>query len=172
MAQTSIRTSMSGALAGQIGAELVPSLIFTAVVATGKTVTPGQPAFISSVGTDGTIYVRAIENGDTIDETTVLGFVRCDNVRENEGGAGYGAGLTVSVVRKGVMWIEGTATVAAFAPVFVGNATAQLGDFDDATGTGLVQYPGAQFLMAGGDGDMIKILIDTRTSQADDIGAS
>ena len=171
MAQTSIRTSRSGALAGQIGAELAPSLIFSAVVATGKTVKPGQPAFISSVGADGTFYVRAIENGDTIDETTVLGFVRGDNVRENEDGDGYAAGKTVSVVRKGTMWIEGTATVAAMGPVFVGNATAQLDDFDDATGTGLVQYPGAQFLMAGGDGDMIKILIDTRTSQPDLTGA-
>lgn len=172
MAQTTIRQTRAGALAGQIAAELVPELVFSAVVASGKTVKPGQPCIITGVDANGTISVRAIENGDTINETTVLGFVRGDNMRENENGAGYSAGRTVSVVRKGIVDVKLTATVVAFAPVFVGSATAQLDAFDDTTGTGLVQYPGAQFLIGGGNGAFVPVLVDTRTSQPDEVGGT
>lgn len=171
MAQTTIKDTHDGAMKGQIGAVLWEGLKFSAVVASGKSVTPGQPVIVSSVTGDGTLVVRAIENSDTIDETKALGFVALDTLRENENNTGYSAGRTVTVIRKGIMYVQTSAAVAAMAPVYVGNLTAQLGNIDDEAGTGMVQYPGAQFLTATSAAGIAKILIDTRTSQPDETGA-
>lgn len=171
MPQTSIRQSRSGAYAGQIAEEMCPMHIRTGIVATGKTVKPGQPTIITGKGPNGEDVVRPIENGDTITAANFGGFVRLDTFRENENGAGYGAGRTVSLMREGVMYLETSAAVTFGNPVFVGVATAQLEDIDDAAGTGLAQAPGCQFLESVGSAGLVRTKVDIGIAAADAVGA-
>ena len=162
MAQTEIRDSRSGAFAGQIAEEMQPQHRRTGIVADGKSVTPGQVVILAgSEGPNGEDVVRDIENGDTIDATTVGGVVKLDTFRENISGAGYGEKKTVTLIREGVVYMKVTADVSNRNEVYVGNTTATLGQIAGATGTGLVAYPGARFLDAGSTGDLVRVHIRT-----------
>ncbi len=150
MGQTSIKDSRSGAFAGQLAEEMSPRHLRTAIVAASKTATPGQPLIITGKGPNGEDLVRDVENSDTIDAATCAGICVLDSFREPQANGKYPAGHAVTVMREGVIYLQPTAAVANRAPVWVGNLTAQLGNIDDATGTGLVQFPGARWLEAGG----------------------
>lgn len=164
MGQTSIRASRSGAFAGQLAEELAPHHRRTGVVAAGKTATPGQPVIITGQGPNGEDLVRDIEDGDTLTAANCGGFVKLDAFRENEGaapGSGYGAGRTVTLIREGVLFVQATAAASNRNAVYVGNTTATLGQIAGAAGAGLVRYPSAAFLEAGGTDEPARIHIRT-----------
>lgn len=156
MPQTTIDTAPARAYAGQIGEALAPRYCRSAA-AEGAGILPGQPVVR---GTDPAKQAQAVANGDTINASTFAGFAVLETSRP-EGGIVDEDGLAVMAM--GLMYVEVTAAVVAGNPVFVGNATAQLGDIDDATGTGLVICPGCYFEESGADGDIVLISINLRT---------
>jgi len=136
MPQTSILSAPVAGYAGQKG-----DAAFTYIrsgIAEGVVV-PGQPVLR---GTDPDNQVAPLANGSTVDATTIAGFVCLDTALE---GAPADEDV-VQVMRVGTIWVSTSAAVTAGNPVYVGNATAQLGDIDDATGVGLALLPGARFL--------------------------
>lgn len=123
-------------------------------------VVAGQPVLR---GTDRDSQAVAVTNGVTLDASTALGFVLLDTTRAANAassGADIEDGEMCAVLRNGEMYVEVTGTVVAGNPVWVGTATAQLGDIDDATGTGLTQFPGARFMESGTAGDLVRISLN------------
>lgn len=105
----------------------------------------GQPVLR---GTDPETQCVAITNGATLDAATFAGWVLLDTTRAAEAasdGHVIADGDALPLMRKGVVYVQVTAAVQAGNPVYVGTATAQLGDIDDATGTGLTLVPGCRF---------------------------
>ena len=121
-----------------------------------RAIVAGQPVLR---GTDPDNQVRAIVNAATIDATTAAGFAVLDTTRPPNDLAGGAAseGAPVAVMREGYLWVRVTAAVTAGNPVYVGNLTAQLGDIEDATGTGLVLFPGARFVTSADAAGLAKI---------------
>ena len=141
MPQTSVSAAPGKAFAGQI-ADTGPRFC-KSCVAEGAIVA-GTPVLR---GTDPDRQAIAIADSDTVDATTFLGWAVLETSRPlDSGGDQIADEDTLAVLRKGRIFVQVTADVVAGNPVFVGNATAQLGDIDDATGTGLTQVPGAYFL--------------------------
>jgi hypothetical protein len=136
MPQTSVATPAIG-YAGQV-ADAAPLYCRTGIAE--GTVTPGQ---VVLRGTDPANQVKAITDGATVDASTVAGFCVLDTALEDNP---YVDESVVRVMRVGVIYVTVTAAVVAGNPVYVGNATAQLGNIDDATGVGLALLPGARFL--------------------------
>lgn len=156
MPQTTIDTAPARAYAGQIGEAFAPRYC-RSFAAEGAGILPGQPVVR---GTDPAKQVQAVANGDTINASTFAGFAVLETSRP-EGGIADEDGVAVMV--QGLMYVEVSNTVAAGGLVYVGNATAQLGDIDDATGTGLVPCPGCYFEESGTSGDLVLISINIRT---------
>jgi hypothetical protein len=155
MPQTTILDAPARGYAGQ-NAEPGAPCYKQSKVAEGAGIVAGQPV----VRGTSNMQAQAIANGDTINASTFLGFALLDTTRPPGGIADEDP---VTVMVQGFMYVEVSANVVAGNPVFVGNATAQLGDIDDATGTGLVICPGCYFEESGSSGDLVKISINIRT---------
>lgn len=140
MYQTSILDDPPRAFAGQLTHQFPGGK--ESKVAEGAGLVAGQPALR---GTDDDQAV-AITDGDPVTEATLLGFVMLETSRPFDATAMIADTDPVAIVRKGRIAVMTTAAVTQGNPVFVGNATAQLGQIDDATGTGLVQAPGCRFV--------------------------
>lgn len=156
MPQTTINDNPGRAYAGQIGEATAPRYC-RSYAAEGAGILPGQPVVR---GTAPATQVQAVANGDTINASTFAGFAVLETSRPEGGIADEDS---VPVMAMGLMYVEVSGTVVAGNPVYVGNATAQLGDIDDATGTGLVICPGCYFEESGGSGDLVLISINLRT---------
>ena len=111
---------------------------------------------LSSGGSGGAV---AVADGATVDATTVMGVAVLDTSRSFED-APPAEGGELAVMDSGYIYLQVTAAVTAGNPVFVGNATAQLGDIDDAAGTGLVQVPGCRFVESAGANGFAKARIN------------
>lgn len=155
MPQTTINDNPGRAYAGQIGEATAPR--YCRSYAAEGVLVPGQPVLR---GTDPATQAIAVANGDTIDASTFAGFAVLETSRPEGGIADEDS---IPVMAMGLMYVEVSGTVVAGNPVFVGNATAQLGDIDDATGTGLVICPGCYFEESGESGDLVLISINLRT---------
>ena len=94
-------------------------------------------------GTDKDTQVVAVTNGATVDAATFVGFVVLNDARQE---GALVAGEVVPVLRKGRIFVTVSDTVTAGMPVYIGNATAQLGQVAGATGTGLTLVPNARFV--------------------------
>lgn len=151
MPQTSISDAPARAYAGQLS-EGAPR--YCRSYAAEGAIVAGQPVLF---GTDPDTQVIAIADSDTLDATTFAGFAVLDTSRPPGGIADEDP---VSVIRHGVVYLEVTGTVVAGNPVFVGNATAQLGDIDDAAGTGLTEALGCRFLQSGTSGDCVAVYVN------------
>lgn len=121
----------------------------------------GQPVLR---GTDPDLQAIAIADGDTVDETTVLGFAVLHTSRAYDATNPIADDDPVTVLRKGRIWVETSAAVTAGNPVYVGNATAQLGDIEDAAGTGLALMPGARFVNSNGGAGLALVEISLPAS--------
>lgn len=154
MPQTTV-TSYARAYAGQVGEAHAPRYIRSAR-AEGSGLLPGQPALR---GTDPAKQARAVEDGDTIDASTVLGWVVLETSRPVGGIADLDG---ASVLVKGVLYVEVSAAVTAGDLVFVGSTTATLGDIEGEAGTGLVPAPGAYFEESGEAGNLVLISVNVR----------
>lgn len=106
-----------------------------------RAIVPGQPVLR---GADPALQVVAVTNGATLNAATFAGFAVLDDTRPPAEPSANGQ--EVSVLADGYCVVRVTAAVAAGQPVWVGTATAQLGDIADATGTGLTQVPGSRFV--------------------------
>lgn len=157
MPQTSVLDAPQRALAGQI-ADAAPKYAVTALAEDVATTAINAGQFVLR-GTDPDTQALAITDGATVDETTVLGLVLLETARAFED-APPEEGSPLAVLRFGTAYVQVTAAVVAGNPVFVGNATAQLGAIDDAPGTGLVQVPGCRFLESAGAGEFAKIFVN------------
>lgn len=114
----------------------------------------GQPVLR---GTDPDSQCIAIANGDTVDATTLAGFVVKEKVRED---SNVPDEKQARIMRKGVIYVTVTGAVVAGLSAFVGNATAQLGQITDGTGTGLVALPGSRFMTSAADGELAALEIN------------
>lgn len=101
----------------------------------------------------------AISDGATVDSSTVSGVVLLETSRALEESP-PADGDDLSVLRLGVVYLEVTASVSAGDPLYVGNATAQLGDIAGAAGTGLALVPGCRFLESAGVGELAAVMIN------------
>lgn len=148
--QTTIDDAPARAYAGQI-ADQAPRYCMSRRAEDVATtpILAGQPVLF---GTDPNTQALAVTDGDTIDHSTLAGFVVLDTARAFED-APPKEGGELSVMRMGTMRLLVTDDVSAGDQVYVGNATAQLGDIEGATGTGLVAVPGAMFLEDAASGD-------------------
>ena len=140
MPQTSIASAPAAAYAGQLGDPGTDAYAVTGLAE--DALTAGQPVLR---GTDPARQAKAIPDGATVDETTLLGWALLDTTRPYDAADPIEAGDSVAVLRRGRVWVKTSAAVTAGNPVYVGNATAQLGDIADATGVGLTLCPGARF---------------------------
>jgi hypothetical protein len=121
-----------------------------------RAIVAGQPVLR---GTDPAVQARAILNGDTLDATTLAGWAVLDTTRppaELAGGADS-EGAPVAVMVEGYLWVRVSAAVSAGDPVYVGTATAQLGDVEGAAGAGLTLCPGARFVTSADAAGLAKI---------------
>jgi len=143
MPQTTILDNPPRALAGMIAEAGAPRYVRSKRAENVATQAINAGQFVLRGTADD--QAVAITDGATVDATTVAGVVLLETSRPLEE-APPTEGDDLSVMRFGVVYLQVTAAVTAGNPVFVGNATAQLGDIDDATGTGLVQVPGCRFL--------------------------
>lgn len=155
MPQTSIADAPARAYAGQIAEPGAPRYT-QSKVAEGAGILPGQPVLR---GTSDEQAV-AVTNGATINASTFAGFAMLETSRPE-------GGITdedpVPVVVMGVMYVLVTDAVSQGDLVYVGNATAQLGDIEGAAGTGLVPCPGCYFEEDGASGSLVRISINIRT---------
>lgn len=140
MYQTSILDDPPRAFAGQLTHQFPEGKESKA--AEGAGLVAGQPALR---GTDDDQAV-AITDGDPVSEATFLGFVILETSRPYDATAMIADTDPVSILRKGRIAVMTTAAVTQGNPVYVGNATAQLGNIADATGTGLTAAPGCRFV--------------------------
>lgn len=159
MSQTTLRDSRRGFYAGQIVTELMPAIIRAGSVAANKKVTPGQPVIITGQGPAAELVVRDLENGDTLTAANFGGFVRLDTLRTNETGEGYEGGRSVSLVEMGVIGVKVTDDVNFRDPVYVGVATATLGQIQGAPGSGFAKVPGARFYQAASANELAKVQV-------------
>lgn len=153
MPQTSI-SDPAAAFAGQNAEPGAPHYIRSATCEGSDAFTVGQPVLR---GTDLENQVLPITNSDTVDATTLAGILMLETSRESNPPVEY---EVVPVMRKGVIYMTVSANVDAGQPVYVGNLTAQLGDVEDAAGTGLVLLPGAIFLSTTASGGNALVQID------------
>lgn len=126
---------------------------FAAAMGT-RAIVPGQPLLR---GADPDKQVVAITNGATLNAATAAGFAVLDDTRPPAEPAANGD--EVPTLTDGYCIVRVSGAVVAGNPVWVGTATAQLGDIDDATGTGLTQYPGARFVTSAGAGALAVIRV-------------
>lgn len=159
MSQTTLRDSRRGFYAGQIVTELMPAIIRAGSVAAAKKVTPGQPVIITGQGPTAELVVRDLEDSDVLTAANFGGFVRLDTLRTNETGEGYTAGRSVSLVEMGVIGVEVTANVNFRDPVYVGVATATLGQIQGAPDSGFAKVPGARFYQAASANELAKVQV-------------
>ena len=140
MPQTSVLDAPQIAYPGQL-ADSGPS-DKASRFAEGAGILAGQPLLR---GTDPAKQVVAITNGATLSAVTFGGWAVLDNVARYAEDGEIEDLRSLSVLKSGRMFVKVTAAVVAGNPVYVGTATAQLGNIDDATGTGLTIVPGARF---------------------------
>src|SRR5690554_1795533 len=159
MSQTTLRDSRRGFYAGQIVTELMPAIIRAGSVAANKKVTPGQPVIITGQGPAAELVVRDLEDGDTLTAANFGGFVRLDTLRTNETGEGYEGGRSVSLVEMGVIGVKVTDDVNFRDPVYVGVATATLGQIQGAPASGFAKIPGARFYQAASANELAKVQV-------------
>lgn len=158
MPQTTILDNPPRALAGMIAEAGAPRYVVSAAAEDVATQAINAGQFVLR-GTDPSAQALAITDGATVDATTVLGVALLETSRPLEE-APPTEGDSLSVLRFGVVYLQVTADVVAGNPVFVGNATAQLGDIDDAAGVGLVQVPGCRFLESASASGFAKAMIN------------
>jgi hypothetical protein len=155
MPQTSVSQNPARAYAGQVAELCAPRYSRSACaedVAT-QAILCGQPVLR---GTDPDAQVRAVVDGDTVDASTLAGFVILSTSGQGDCDTGafeISEGMALSIMRMGPMDLEVSAPVAAGNPVFVGNTTATLGQIADAAGAGLVQVDGARFMTSAAAGE-------------------
>ena len=158
MPQTTVNDDPAIAYEGQLSDQLPKHA--RSAVAEGAIVA-GQPVLR---GTDPDTQAIAIADSDTVDESTLLGWAVLETSRAFDASNPIAANDPVTVLRKGAIWVLTSAAVVAGNPVYVGNATAQLGDIDDATGTGLTLCPGARFLTSTSGAGMALIEVSLPAS--------
>ena len=93
---------------------------------------------------DGSGGCRPLADGDTITEANFLGVIVRDHFRE-PGASTRAANTMVPVLRAGRVYVLTTGAVARGNACYAGVATAQLGQIDDAAGTGLGACPRTKF---------------------------
>ncbi len=144
MPQTTILDDPPRALAGQLAeaGAVRYARSYRAEAISTRAIVAGQPVLL---GTDPDTQALAITDGDTVDAATFAGILLLETSRALEE-APVTEGDDLSILRMGVVYLQVTDAVTAGDPVFVGNATAQLGDIEGAAGTGLVELPGCRFL--------------------------
>ena len=152
MPQTSVLSTEVVAYAGQ----RIQDVLELSVLAEDVSITAGQPILRGTQATSGGVQGVSVTNGATVDASTFLGFAVASTYRDT---SAYAVGDTFSVLTHGIIVVATTAAVTAGNPVWVGNATAQLLDIDDATGTGLVQCPGAKFLTTTSGAGLARVLV-------------
>lgn len=117
----------------------------------------GQPALR---GTDPDSQVTAVTDGASVTGATFMGFVTREHTRPFSATDEYPAGYAVGVLTEGRMFVRLTGNATAGQNVYIGNATAQLGDIQGTTGTGLTLATNCRFLESGTSGDVVTIQID------------
>lgn len=120
-------------------------------------ISQGQPVLFGTADRQ----ALPITNGDTVDGSTVAGFVEHVDTRPSDSGvASIAVGDELSIVRVGIMYLEVTESVTAGAQVTVGVTTAALGNVgvtDDADND---PVPGVRFLESGNSGDLVLAMIN------------
>lgn len=119
----------------------------------------GRLVLRDSVGPNGEQNVAGLANSDTVDASTVFGFVIRD---EFKAVADYGIGKQVEVARQGRMRLTATTDVVAGLPLFIGNVTATLNNTTDGTTTNYVQVPGARWATSASAGEIGVVEFDFR----------
>ena len=157
MPQTVILENPPRALAGLIAeaGALRYARSYRAEDVATQAISAGQPVLKGTADDQ----AKAIQDLDTVDESTLLGFVLLETSRALEE-APPGEGDDLSVLRFGVIYLQVSDAVSALDPVFVGNTTATLGDIEGAAGAGLVQAPGCRFLEDAGSGEFAAAMIN------------
>lgn len=152
MPQTTVLSTELAAYPGQVAhSGNVPRFEET-LLAEDVNITSGQPILQGTGDKQG----LSVTDGATLDVTTFLGFAVLDIAREP---GAYVVGDTFNVLRMGTIWVATTGAVTRGNPVYAGNATAQLQDIDDATGTGLVLVPGCKFLDTTAGAGLARVIV-------------
>lgn len=150
--QTSVLAAPVRGYEGQI-ADSAPR--YSRSAAAQGAIVAGQPVLR---GTNPSTQVVPVTNGATLNAATIAGLALLDTSRP-VGGIPDKAPCTVLV--SGTAYVRVSATVVAGTAVFVGTATAQLGDIGN-TGTGMTTVPGWKYEESGVSGDIVQISLNLR----------
>ena len=158
MPQTVILDAPPRGFAGQLNFQFPWAKVSRFAESAG--IVAGQPVLR---GTDDD-QVLPLINGSTVSEATLCGWAMLDGTRafNSEGAIQEFDGVTT--VRKGVIYVLVDAAVTEGLPVYVGNATAQLGGIRGATATGYTLCPGARFIEDGASGAIVAMEINLPAS--------
>lgn len=102
----------------------------------------GALALHDSYGPNGELNIKGLADGDVVRADNVAGFVLRN---ETFAAADYGLLRQVELARKGRIRATAAAAVAARAQVYVGVATANLGELFGAAGANRMPVPGARW---------------------------
>lgn len=110
--------------------------------AEGSGVVAGQPVLR---GTNAESQCAGIVDGSTVSDATLMGWAVLDPYRPSDASPIIDDEDPVAVMRRGVLSVNVSVAVTAGQPVFVGNATATLGQLRGSTAANFTQVPGARF---------------------------
>ena len=149
--QTTVTAAPLKGYAGQLAEVGAPSYRVSAAVSQ-PSVNVLAPGKIAMRGADG--VAKPVDDAAALAATNMLGVVMYEASREP---GAFEVGEDVTVIRKGVVYVQLTEAVVAGDAVSYGTKTATLDQWGKTAGANNLVVPGARWASSGGIGDIVRL---------------